>query len=89
MSPSGLNTWQQPTASGGGPVNILVAGMKMNTAYHMRANAVFADGSQFNDIDHTFTTGTVPAANLPTITVTTPTAGAILNRASSFWTCSA
>jgi arylsulfate sulfotransferase len=72
----GLNTWQQPSASGGGPVTILVAGMKMNTAYHMRANVVFADGSQFNDIDHTFTTGTVPPANLPTITVTTPTAGA-------------
>ncbi len=72
----GLNTWQQPSASGGGPVTILVAGMKMNTAYHMRANVVFADGTQFNDIDHTFTTGTVPAANLPTITVTTPTAGA-------------
>jgi hypothetical protein len=72
----GLNTWQQPSASGGGPVTILVAGMKMNTAYHMRANVVFADGTQFNDIDHTFTTGTVPAANLPTITVTTPTPGA-------------
>ncbi len=72
----GLNTWQQPSPSGGGPVTILVAGMKMNTAYHMRANVVFADGTQFNDIDHTFTTGTVPAANLPQITVTTPTAGA-------------
>jgi arylsulfate sulfotransferase len=71
----GLNTWQLPSASGGGPVTILVAGMKMNTAYHMRANVVFADGTQFNDIDHTFTTGTVPPANLPTITVTTPTAG--------------
>ena len=71
----GLNTWQQPSAAGGGAVTILVAGMKMNTAYHMRANVVFADGTQFNDIDHTFTTGTVPAANLPTITVTTPTAG--------------
>lgn len=72
----GLSTWQQPSASGGGPVTILVAGMKMNNAYHMRANVVFADGTQFNDIDHTFTTGTVPAANLPQITVTTPTAGA-------------
>jgi arylsulfate sulfotransferase len=72
----GLNTWQQPSATGGGAVTILVAGMKMNTAYHMRANVVFADGTQFNDIDHTFTTGTVTAANLPTITVTTPTAGA-------------
>ena len=71
----GLNTWQQPTATGGGPVTILVAGMKMNTPYHMRANITFADGTQFNDIDHTFTTGTVPAANLPTISVTT-TAGA-------------
>jgi arylsulfate sulfotransferase len=72
----GLNTWQQPSASGGGAVTILVAGMKMNTAYHMRANVVFADGTKFNDIDHTFTTGTVPAANLPQITVTTPTPGA-------------
>ena len=72
----GLNTWQQPSATGGGPVTILVAGMKMNTAYHMRANITFADGTQFNDIDHTFTTGTVPAANLPQITVTTPTPGA-------------
>ncbi len=72
----GLNTWQQPTAAGGGPVTILVAGMRMNTAYHMRANITFGDGTKFNDIDHTFTTGTVPAANLPQITVTTPTAGA-------------
>jgi arylsulfate sulfotransferase len=72
----GLNTWQQPTASGGGPVTILVAGMKMTTPYHMRAVITFADGTMFNDIDHTFTTGTVPAANLPQITVTTPTAGA-------------
>jgi arylsulfate sulfotransferase len=72
----GLNTWQQPSASGGGAVTILVAGMKMNTAYHMRANVAFADGTKFNDIDHTFTTGTVPAGNLPTIAVTTPTAGA-------------
>jgi arylsulfate sulfotransferase len=67
----GLNTWQQPTAVGGGPVTILVAGMRMNTAYHMRANITFGDGTQFNDIDHTFTTGTVPAANLPGITVNT------------------
>jgi arylsulfate sulfotransferase len=71
----GLNTWQQPTATGGGPVTILVAGMKMNTLYHMRANITFANGAQFNDIDQTFTTGTVPAANLPGITVNT-TAGA-------------
>src|SRR5579863_9952682 len=72
----GLNAWQQPSASGGGPVTILVAGMKMNTAYHMRANVTFADGTQFNDIDHTFTTGTVPAAHLPQLTITTPTAAA-------------
>ena len=43
----------------------------MNTAYHMRANITFGDGTEFNDIDHTFTTGTVPAANLPGITVNT------------------
>ncbi|HUE42785.1 MAG TPA: aryl-sulfate sulfotransferase [Candidatus Sulfotelmatobacter sp.] len=71
----GLNTWQQPSATGGGAVTILVAGMRMNTQYHLRANVVFADGTQFNDVDHTFMTGTVPAANLPGITVST-TAGA-------------
>lgn len=71
----GLTTWQQPTPSGGGPVSIFVGGMRLNTPYHMRAVMKFADGSEFNDVDHTFTTGDIPVANLPTISTTT-TAGA-------------
>jgi hypothetical protein len=50
--------------------------MKGNTPYHMRA--VFqSSGSTtpvFTDADHTFTTGTYPATNLPTLTAST-TAG--------------
>lgn len=69
----GLTTWQQPTPAGGGPVSIFVAGMRINTPYHMRAVLKFSDGSEFDDVDHTFMTGDIPVANLPSIsTVTTP-----------------
>jgi len=70
----GLTTWTQPVPTGGGAVPIFVAGMKGNTLYHMRGVVQFGDGSQFMDADQTFTTGAIPAANLPTITTTT-TAG--------------
>jgi arylsulfate sulfotransferase len=71
----GLTTWQQASPAGGGAVSIYVAGMKLGSAYHMRAILTFADGSTFDDSDHIFTTGTLPAASLPNLTVTT-TAGA-------------
>lgn len=59
----GLNTWSVPTPSGGGPVQIEVAGMLANTQYHIRATVAFQNGISANDIDHTFTTGNVlPAA---------------------------
>ena len=79
----GLNTWAQNTPPGGGAVQILVAGMKANTTYHMRADVSFPDGTQFVDSDHTFTTGGLPAARIPQISVTnpnglTPTPGVIL-----------
>lgn len=67
----GLTTWIQPVPTGGGPVNLFVAGMKGNTLYHMRGLVVFGDGSQFMDADQTFTTGAVPTAQLPAIAVTT------------------
>ncbi len=67
----GLTTWQQPTPAGGGPVSIFVAGMRINTPYHMRAVLKFADGSEFDDVDHTFTTGDIPVANLPTVSSST------------------
>jgi hypothetical protein len=67
----GLNTWQQPAPSGGGTVTILVAGMRIDSTYHMRAVLALADGSTFNDADHTFATGDIPVANLPNIVATT------------------
>jgi arylsulfate sulfotransferase len=67
-----FTTWTLPAPMGGGPVSILVAGMKGDTPYHMRA--VFqSTGSTtpvFTDVDHTFTTGAYPAAILPSLTVT-------------------
>lgn len=70
----GLTTWTQPTPTGGGSVSIYVAGMLANTAYHMSAVMQFSGGATVNDSDHTFTTGTLPSAELPSITVST-TAG--------------
>jgi hypothetical protein len=67
----GLNTWQQPAASTGAPVSIFVAGMRLNSTYHMRAVIKLVDGTNFNDSDHTFTTGTLPAASLPNLVVST------------------
>lgn len=65
----GLRTSPQ-TSSTTGPVSILVAGMKQNTTYHMRAIVTYSDGSQQFDIDHTFLTGTIPSQRVPSITVT-------------------
>jgi len=69
----GLTTWAIPAPSGGGPVSILVAGMRSNTEYHMRA--VFQAGANatpvFADTDHTFTTGSYSPATIPSITAAT------------------
>jgi hypothetical protein len=65
-------TSPQLSSSTGGAVTILVAGMKRNTLYHMRALATFGDGSQAFDSDHTFQTGTIPPQRIPTMKVTTP-----------------
>ncbi|HEU5457333.1 MAG TPA: aryl-sulfate sulfotransferase [Terracidiphilus sp.] len=66
----GLNTWTQSTPSpNGGQVSIFVAGMRGQTAYHMRAQVVLDNGATFNDVDHTFQTGTPPGTSPVTITV--------------------
>lgn len=58
-------------------LSILVAGMKPQTTYHMRAHAEWTGGSWVDD-DHTFTTGAVPASlQLPSFTVTRPTASLV------------
>ena len=72
----GLNTWQQPTASGGGPVTILVAGMKMNTAYHMRANVVSPTARSSTTSITLSPPARFPQRTCRQFTVTTPTAGA-------------
>ena len=65
-----LKTWTQPAPSSG-PLSFYVAGMLDGTQYHMRAVVLAADGSTVNDADHTFTTQTVPASQIPQITVST------------------
>ena len=67
-----FRTSPQATPVGGGAVNILVAGMKQSSLYHMRAVVTYQDGSSQFDVDHTFQTGAIPKARLPKMTVTTP-----------------
>jgi arylsulfate sulfotransferase len=66
----GLSTAQQHTPAGFLLTNLLVAGMKANTTYHMRARVEYDDGSTAMDTDHTFLTGSVPPGLLPAYTVT-------------------
>lgn len=66
----GMDTWSQATPTGGGLVNVLVAGMEASTTYHMHAVVTLSDGTVFQDEDHTFTTGPVPSSIIPTMTVT-------------------
>jgi hypothetical protein len=70
-----LMTWSVAAPSGGGPLPILVAGMRGNTDYHMRAVFQLTGTSTtvFTDADHTFTTSAYAAATFPSLTVTTAT----------------
>ena len=65
----GRQTWTQSTNHAGGTVNIFVAGMLANTAYHMQASVQFQNGVTATDADHTFTSGT--PLLVPNLTVTT------------------
>lgn len=60
-----------PVATTVGPTTVLVAGMKANTTYHMRARADYDNGSSQVDADQTFTTGSVPKNRVPPFTVAT------------------
>jgi hypothetical protein len=70
----GRTTWTQPVPSGGGPVSLFVAGMKLNMVYHMRGVVQFVDGTQYVDPDMTFTTGT-PEFALPLLAASSTTPG--------------
>jgi arylsulfate sulfotransferase len=65
----GMTTWAQPAPVGGGEVNILVAGMRADTIYHMQALVQLPDGTTVADTDKVFTTGALPASLLPNLTV--------------------
>jgi hypothetical protein len=67
-----LRTSSQNIRSGGGTVNILVAGMRPSTTYHMQVSASFAGGVQYSDSDHVFTTGALDASRIPNIAITVP-----------------
>jgi arylsulfate sulfotransferase len=75
----GLTTWTQ--ASTGSAIPLLVAGMRANVEYHMRALVQFSDGAQFYDADHTFTPNVsekdlqAPAIKVTTTTGMTPQSG--------------
>jgi arylsulfate sulfotransferase len=66
-----------PTTSLTDAINILLAGMKPSTTYHMRAHVEALDGEKWVGTDQTFTTGAIPASagTLPKIAVTQPTPG--------------
>ncbi|HET9178049.1 MAG TPA: aryl-sulfate sulfotransferase [Terriglobia bacterium] len=68
----GLDTWEQSPPSGGGQVNILVAGMRASSTYHMRAVVDLPGGLQFRDVDHAFQTGVPPVNRIPAISVNRP-----------------
>jgi arylsulfate sulfotransferase len=65
----GLATWAQTAQASGSKTTILVAGMRASTTYHMQAIMHLPSGSTVLDTDHVFTTGALPAALLPNITV--------------------
>jgi len=85
----GRRTWSQPVPAGGETVRLLVAGMRANTTYHMRARIDLRSGLTLFDADHTFTTGALPQASFPAVTVTPAgglTTGAGVELLSSFGT---
>jgi hypothetical protein len=53
-------------------VNLLVAGMKPQTTYHMRARVVSTAGVLYVDSDHTFQSGSLPSVSFPAVTVAPP-----------------
>ncbi len=70
----GRSTPFQPVPVGGATVTFLVAGMRANSVYHMRARVDLPSGNMLLDSDHTFTTGPLPNASIPSVTVS-PVAG--------------
>ncbi len=85
----GRSTQVQTVPVGGGSVTFLVAGMRANTTYHMRARVNLDSGGTAVNSDHTLTTGALPNATFPSVTITPATGlakGAGVDLMSSFGT---
>src|SRR5205807_1990031 len=67
----GLQTWAQSPPAAGGPVEILVAGMRAFTPYHVRGVIEFSDGARFFENDQVFTTGGLQPSDLPAVSAQT------------------
>ena len=66
----GRRTSTRTASSPGLPATLLVAGMRASATYHMRLHFVLEDSTDLLGEDETFTTGAVPAARVPPVTVT-------------------
>ena len=64
----GRRTGSKTMSRPGSTVKILVAGMRPNTTYHMRAR-IELNGRVSYDVDHTFTTGALPPVSFPVVKV--------------------
>jgi arylsulfate sulfotransferase len=64
-----LGTWPEPTPAGGGHVNVLVAGMRASTVYHMQLVADFPDGTEYIGQDQTVASAAVAPALVPQVSV--------------------
>jgi len=67
----GRTTSPVQSPPGGGPVSILIAGMKAATTYHVSARIQWPDGKWLDTPDQTFTTGALPNIALPQLSATT------------------
>jgi hypothetical protein len=68
----GLDTWSLPAPSGGGSIQLLVAGMMQNTLYHIQGLVTLPGGISYTDKDNEFTTtSSIPSGSIPNVTVTT------------------
>jgi hypothetical protein len=64
-----LGTWPEPTPAGGGHVNVLVAGMRASTVYHMQLVADFPDGTEYIGQDQTVASAAVAPELVPQVSI--------------------
>lgn len=55
-----LRTWTRHADGNGAPIRIVVAGMRPDTDYHLRASVRFSDADVVEDVDHVFRSGPLP-----------------------------